>query len=504
MHFRRKLIGLAITAMMSVLVIGLAETAIAAGATKPAQASANWRILDDPHNGEIPALLEEGRIAARRVSFTLHKADAYRMLAEAQLAANDVAGAKTSLDAAREAVSLETMVDIQPHHYIEVALALDKANDRAGAAATLIDARKSAALIRDKRSSALTLADVAEAQAHTGDAAAAKQTFADALKAAVAQPESDAWRPVTFDQIAEIMVRAGDVAGAKAVTAGIAVDSAREDAYCHIAVAQAESGDIRGARETVDGVNLKQNTPTGPIDRIAKSNAYQAILAAEVKAGHLAAATDIAAHLDAKYEREPAYCRIATLQAQYGDTSAARAAEAHVHNPVYKARISAAIAAEQASVHDYAAAKLSLAAALDNARQIDHWRVRAELYCQIAAAQALANDPEGASTSFAIARAAADTADPNAGSDGEQKWKVMLAIAAAQADADDLPAAKATAAAIVDDDKKQAQACQAIAIAQARAGDLDGLKRWIGGLSSPMSQAYACAGAARVLAFSRR
>jgi hypothetical protein len=465
----------------------------------------------------IAGFLEKGRVAAGHVVFGLHRADAYCALAEAQIAANDLEGARANLISARKMVNLERLIELQPLCHVKVAGIQVQAHDRIAAAATLKQAHDAANRIQHPRERAIDLARVALAQAQMEDRDAATGTFADAIRAADAEPKSDAFKGDTYCWVAVALAQSGDLEMSRRTMERVEDEFNRSGGFQRIAVALAEAADTRNALEMSKQIRPTIDTVNGPRQHFLLVEAYDAIAIAQAKAGDMAAAERTIALIDASSDKQQVWIGIAAFQARAGNIPAARASVAKLDGPpgntwrmvqatsdVFrypfgKADVLAEIAAAQARAHDPAGAKATAAEALRQVPGSNFPLLEASSYCRIAAAQAAAGDAGGAKESFALSRAAADKLLADDQYDALRKWAAMRAIAAAQAEAGELESAQATADAI-GDDEAQAHACFAIAAVRARRGELDELRRWIDSLKSPMAQAYACAGAATALA----
>ncbi len=111
------------------------------------------------------------------------------------------------------------------------------------AAALLDQAQQTARLIEDPDAAGPAWAEIALAQALAGDVAGAKRL--------TAQVRDDSWKAEILKSVAIAQVRRGDLSGALATATSIGDDDAKAEALLEIAAAQVRGGDLPRARQTL-------------------------------------------------------------------------------------------------------------------------------------------------------------------------------------------------------------------------------------------------------------
>ena len=220
------------------------------------------------------------------------KANAYRVIAEAQANAGDVAGARQTLELAKTSalgIGVEAQKGFGDLAIAQACNAIAVAEAKAGDVAA---AKMTAAQIGYDGMRAITYLAIAETQARSGDAAGARQGI-ELAKAAMAKVADD-MKVTAYLELARVQTEAGDASTAResmrvARAAAAMVGSGRSGkvatavAYSEIAMAEAWTGDLRGAKATAAQINGETGMQEG---------AYHAIVAAQAKAGDAAGAID--------------------------------------------------------------------------------------------------------------------------------------------------------------------------------------------------------------------
>jgi len=299
--------------------------------------------------------------------------------------------------------------------------------------------------------------EIATAHANLGNRAAFWEAIELAHQAAAAINPAWAGAYVScwlHEFMAEGQVRAGNVAGALNMAAGIEDAVGKARAYCTIAHAQAMAGNKAAAREAIERAEQAAAKVAGD----ASDAAYMSIAYAQASVGDVAAALSTVGRM--VHLRFAALCQIAFAHAEAGNSSA--------------------------SMEAIELAKQAAAAIRDAG-----WKAQA--YCSIAEAQAKVGNIVASKDTFELAtRAAAGIADVG--------WKAstFLEILQAQARAGDYEGAMGTAAHI-NGAWNKAAIYEDIAQAQARAGEVEAVKGWIEKLTEPAEVVNACLGAVRGL-----
>ncbi|MDP3753138.1 MAG: hypothetical protein Q8Q98_14885 [Polaromonas sp.] len=208
------------------------------------------------------------------------KSGAQTAIAEAQIRAGDIAGARNTLAVALATADLIVGdAESKSMGQISIAEAQLGAGDIAGAEKTLAFALRTADLIKDAGYKSHALSEIAETQIKAGDFAGALNALASAQKTASLVEESALNKGPSGDRakyfIAIAQAMRGDIVGAQKtvelIRDGYHVSNARRV----IVIAQAKSGDIAVAQKTADLI--------GNADH--KSQAQKAILVAQAKTG---------------------------------------------------------------------------------------------------------------------------------------------------------------------------------------------------------------------------
>ena len=319
----------------------------------------------------------------------------------------------------------------------------------------------------DSRAGALRV--IAAAQAKARDAKSARDIFAAALSAArsIDDALSRAW---ALRHIAEAQADAGDVRAARnicaaALSAARSIDNAdNRGVLCNIAAMQA-AWDMKGAFATARSID----------DAFYRADALGDIAAAQAAKGDLDGAFDTVRSIDPE-RRARALCGIACVQAAERDMKGAFATAKRIGG-TGKARDHARV------LHDIASAQAKardLDGALATAQSIDivPWDAACAWYrsfalCDIASAQAEAGDSPSARNTFADALSTARSFDIVDRWDADNRARVLRYIALARAKAGDMDGAFDTARSI-DNAGERADALRGIACAQAAREDMSG------------------------------
>ncbi len=276
------------------------------------------------------------KIAVSELQSAYQKSSTLFDIADKQVAAGDMAGAKKTLaDAAKLALTVdqEKGLGIQSSWAIKGQLqemiveAQAKAGDIAGANKTAdqIISKKDQNVSFHKSSA---LSTIALALAKTGAVAAAKKSLTAAETAAGLIEVEDTWhKDRAHSSITKAQATAGDIAGAQKVADSINDAGRRAGAIESIAVAQAEAGDLAAAKsrlvsaqKAIDRI-LKPDDRSRALIQLAevqvrigdKSGATATILAAQASAGTIPNADD----------KRKVMASIVNLRLKLGSSSAA-------------------------------------------------------------------------------------------------------------------------------------------------------------------------------------
>ncbi len=189
-----------------------------------------------------------------------NKSQALINIAEAQIKAGDIAGAKITLAASVKAAQLieKYWVTYKINTLNDIAIVQLRTMDTSGARSTLLMAQKEADLT-EPSTSTYYMKYIATGLLLAGDTLTARNILTTAQKNA----ESDEKMFMRFNILYDIAVlqsKAGDMSGfKKTLTSALkaAVDATDQS---HIAIAQAETGDISGAIETTKKIQTKDKT----------------------------------------------------------------------------------------------------------------------------------------------------------------------------------------------------------------------------------------------------
>jgi hypothetical protein len=241
--------------------------------------------------------VDGARATAAGIQDSEAKELAYQYIAQALARKGDISGAKSFAEQASGPHQIQADVTIAG------AEAADGNIDDAIAIAKAMD---------DSYQRVQALSLIAQAQAKAGYVTAARHTIELAMTAA---PDvEDCFARATYSAIATAMVQAGDLDGANNLR--------KFDGWIisQIAIAQADMGDIAGARATIPQIS----DPYG----LACANASLALALCRARNGPDAreafgAARSAATSISESTDAAEACGRIASVQAKYGDSSAA-------------------------------------------------------------------------------------------------------------------------------------------------------------------------------------
>lgn len=366
--------------------------------------------------------------------------------------------------------------------FLEIASAQSRARDRAGAIETL-RAGLPNALLFDVNVAYEALGEIADGLVRLGDIDGALE-IADLVPREYFQADVAA-------RILAGEVEAADIASALQIARKIRIARLRAVVLALAATAQAEKGYRADGRKTLGealqvAAQLSQDWE--------RSEALQAIAAAQAAAGEVQAALQTAAAIRDPVRKEDALRGIAmtqarlkdipgalrtadsiqdarrkvsalndigTVQARRGDIQASLQTAATIPKDHSRGTILREIAAAQARAGE-------VKRALETASEIREDFVKAEALREIAAIQVTAGDIQGAFRTVAMIQSVA-----NIGKTGTAR--ALREMAAAQAQKGDVAGALRTAASISQDDEHmQRWAFRDIAVAQAVSGDIQG------------------------------
>lgn len=223
--------------------------------------------LDRAFTGDIVSAQK----AARLVTVSLAKTDAATSIADAQISARDMAGARRTLEAA---VKSAGRIDHEPQYGIYEPLTAKEENYKyivrqQAAAGYLSDAFRTASLITYPARKVQAQIYIGEAQAKAGDAVGARKTFASARNTADLMPQARdeaSWKARAQIAIAEAQVGSGDCEGAK-----ISLLAAQRT------VSLIQGADLRDVKE-LSATILKNTTCVGQVPVNSKAHEDQSCL----------------------------------------------------------------------------------------------------------------------------------------------------------------------------------------------------------------------------------
>jgi len=278
------------------------------------------------------------------------KVFAYVLIAEAQVEARDISGARHTLGLAKT-LAAGVKESQRANDYCLIAVALAKAEDVAGG------------------------------------------------KTIVEQTTDESQKAFAYRDIAAEQARAGDVDGARATAGQIANESQRMCAYQHIAEAQARAGDFGGANRTTEQID----------DESDKRLAYREIAASLARAGNWTEAKAIVAKISGnEYVEADAYLEIAVAQAEAQDFTGAETTADRIGRYDKRAVCYARIAAAQGVAGNLAGMRISLEKAKTTAQRGGRDYGDADVYAEIAAVEAQAGNVATAIEMIAEATTGAD------------------------------------------------------------------------------------------------
>jgi tetratricopeptide (TPR) repeat protein len=250
---------------------------------------------------------------------------------------------------------------------------------------------------------------------------------------------------------------------ARAVRHAIAVEpqSVRDLLLVQVVMTQAEVGDDRGAQETLKHVSADQEA--------LRLTILMEIAVGQASHHRMEDALKTLENIRAGGHRDWTAGRIAVLQEKAGDRLAAAQTLRRIAGADRKLSALLEIASVRIAARDPAAAKETLAQAIELVLIISEQHVRAERWANVAQVQAELGDRRAAQESFQRARKAAEAVDP------EVRGLVLYKVIAGQAKAHELDGAW-EATRLLGDEKDnfgtpiKDKAIRAIAEAHARAG----------------------------------
>ncbi|MFQ5956911.1 MAG: hypothetical protein ACE5KK_03985 [Candidatus Brocadiales bacterium] len=348
-----------------------AYLAAAPNAANAEQVRAKILELEVKTESAIQTLIRNASETVAQLGEETYKSYAYSNIAEAQATAGDTAGARRSLDKAKDAASRIQDSEVRDIAYNRIATAKARTGDMAGA-------WEMAERLRDEIWKTQVYSWIAQGLAGKGLISKAKETVA-------AKITRDRSKSTTYAYIAVDQAQTGDIVGAKETALSVTYDNDKVQAYSEIAVVQVQVGDVTGARESIA---LAKEAASRLSDGQDNDWYYWHLVTAQAGAGDIAGAKETASRIKGDSYKPDAYCNIAKAQAKAGDAAGARqyitmakkVAE-RITEDGGEARVYKDIATAQASAGD-------IAGAMETAYWIkagDVWRLRA--YKEIALAQ---------------------------------------------------------------------------------------------------------------------
>jgi len=395
-------------------------------------------IGDIEHQTEVVQSLSEAQMqrgdlsaakeTARSVPSWSHKAKALGQVAVAQARAGELDHATTTL---QEIASEE----VRAKAAAEIAVVQIQAGRLNASREILNIAFSSARMIKEDGYRVTAVSEIATAQAAAGDIEAARRTFADAVAAALNLDEHRWTISYLLAEIAAAQVKAkerepalANFAAARERAAATRGDS-RNRVTClkEVAVKQAEAGEFAGAIETAQKLSESERPMVE-------------IVTAQARAGDLIGATATARSIKPAFDRSLAFRRIASAQEEMHDYTAARTSVAasisstqDVETLTEEAYALDTIAQAQLEYGDFGGASMTT-----QRIEVDPYGLlrKLELLLSIAEAQTRTGCRDDARITFAAALDFAEAIDPKSNLPGALKW-----VAIARAKAGDLTAA---------------------------------------------------------------
>jgi hypothetical protein len=319
--------------------------------------------------------------AAPLVTNVSDRAPLMSRIADVQVDAGEIAGAKQTLVTALSDTHLISNSDLKAAAEVMAAIALVqvKAGDAAGAQDSLRFALPEADRIQDENDKYHTKISISQKQADAVKVLLKTKDIAAAEKIAELIPETDD-RCVAEAEIAEFKKRAGDDAGSEAILAAARRDAmqtadinVRHEAMEHIADAQIAAGDYEGALKTalltadegwediIEDSIAQAQAKAGDIPGAQKtvgmmhyakmtSDAQLSLVKAQLKAHDIVGAQTTASHIQVADYKSAALGDIAEAQAQDGDIAAAQRTADAIPSVASKKRAEKAIAQAQAKL----------------------------------------------------------------------------------------------------------------------------------------------------------
>ena len=271
---------------------------------------------------------------------------------------------------------------------------LAKAGDSRRAAQSFELASAAARRIEDE---SYSLPKIAEIQAAAGDVGGAARSIRLAM-ASAQREDSEYSRDVSYGEIVEAQVSAGDIQGALATVQRIDDQLGLDFALKNISQAQVSAGDIQGALATVQRID----------DQLWLDFALENIAVTQASAGDIQAALATAQRIEHEATQGWTLAEIAGAQATAGDVQAALAIAQRIEIEGGQALAFVNIAEARAAANDVAGATKFIERSLVNAHRIEFEDNRSYVLTRIAKAQTLTGDTRGAEQSFEHALASAE------------------------------------------------------------------------------------------------
>lgn len=316
----------------------------------------------------VRTALEEAHAAAVEIEDPYHRAQALAQIAEAEVVADQADRARETLEKAAAATGNVRMQPLAAWALHDIAFALAKTDDLAGAEAT-------AERITDSTLRDAVLAHIAEAHRTAGDLVAA---IAAARKISNTERQGRALREVVSKQISM-----GDLAGALLTARSIVHGQQNALALGDVAIAEAKEGNLEVARSLAMRIR----------DTAFRARALSEIAAAQAEGGDVAGAMKLAEEIREPLPRAEAFARIAAVRSRRGTNS--HEAFAYALRTAQSARSSPAravalieIARAQVSARDFSGARETLSNAVRDVSSLREGELRVSLLGRIVPLQA--------------------------------------------------------------------------------------------------------------------
>jgi len=235
--------------------------------------------------------------------------------------------------------------------------------------------------------------------------------------------------------IADMQLRAGNLAAAQATATKIRNDASQSEVLRQIVAIQASTDALPAARQNLRLVD----------DAFYQAYALGDVAVAEIRHGNLKAADALAMRARKNY-RALVYGRIALARVDAGDVRGGLDTLARIDDPISRAAIQGRVASERAKAGDAAEAQRLFVSALSSLDVVPEEPYRkAVTFSQLARMQTASGDRAGARETLQRALAVGSGLKP-----GEQRDDALDLVARGQARAGDAEAAMATVSHVTD------------------------------------------------------